>query len=157
MKLYRFSPIQNEDECTKALEFIQVKLRELSKLVTEEDFSVNTLKIFAHYEDEYTYLRSWVDSIGIGEDNGSSTSYYVKPHEPTIINGDHIELVGVRVPDPYRSQVGCGDYVVANYDELKNKYLGRSPYIREIWKDTYHMLELFHPDFDVLGYIVKDT
>lgn len=67
-----------------------------------------------------------------------------------------LEYIGVRVPDPYRSHVGCGDYVVSNFDELKTKYLGTSPYIRGVAHQKYQMLELFHPDIDVLGYIVKE-
>lgn len=154
MKLYRFSPLQNQDDCTKALEYIREKLRELSRLVIEEGLPINTLKIFAHYEDEYAFLREWTDSIGRTEDESSSTSYYVKPNAPMVVNDDTIEFVGIRVPDPYRSQVGCGDYVVPNFDDFKTKYLGNSPYIREVPHQKYQMLELFHPDIDVLGYIV---
>ena len=156
MKFYRFSPLQNNEDCTKALEYIQEKLRELSKLIIEEELPINTLKIFAHYEDEYAFLKKWVNSIGTNEDEGSLTSYYVKSHEPMVINDDPIDYVGIRVPDPYRSQVGCGDYVVSNFEEFKAKYLGKSPYIREKSHQKYQMLELFHPDMDVLGYIVKD-
>lgn len=155
MNLYRFSPIQNETDCTRAIEYIQEKLRELSKLVIEEGLPINTLKIFAHYEEEYKFLKQWVDGLGNNEDEGSSTSYYVKPDKQMTINDDPIEYVGIRVPDPYRAQVGCGDFVVDNYEDFKTKYLGRSANIREVPHQKYEMLELFHPDIDVLGYIVK--
>jgi len=156
MKLYRFSPLQDDSACNEALAYIDEKLRELSQLVFEEDLPVNTLKIFAHYDDEYTFLKQWIDTIGNNEEADSSTSYYVKPNEPMVVNNDSIEYVGIRVPDPYRAQVGCGDYVVSNFDEFKAKYLGKSPYIREVAHHKYQMLELFHPDIDVLGYIVKE-
>lgn len=156
MKSYRFSPIHKNEDCIKALEYIQEKLRGLSKLVIEEELPINTLKVFAHYEDEYKFLKTWVDSIGDNEDEGSSTSYYVKPHTQMTINNSSVEYVGIRVPDPYRAQVGCGDYVVSNFDKFKTKYLGKSPYIREVPHQKYQMLELFHPDIDVLGYIVKE-
>lgn len=155
MKLYRFSPINTDGACQDALEYIDKKLRELSKLVIEEQPPVNTLKIFAHYEDEYTFLKQWANSIGKNEDGGSSTSYYVKPLEPVDVNGHPFEYIGIRVPDPYRSHVGCGDYVVDDYETFKKKYLNNSPYIREVAHQKYEMLELFHPDIDVLGYIVK--
>lgn len=132
MQLYRFSPLQNNEACTKALEYIDEKLRELSALVLDEHLPINTLKIFAHYTEEYEFLKQWANAIGTCEDEGSSTSYYVKPHQPMIIRDDPIEFVGIRVPDPYRAQVGCGDYVVPNFEEFKTKYLGRSPYIREV-------------------------
>jgi hypothetical protein len=156
MKLYRFSPIQSESDCAEALEYIDEKLRELSRLVIEEKLPINTLKIFAHYDDEYAFLKKWVDSIGKNDDAGSATSYYVKPKESMVVHDDAIEYLGIRVPDPYRSQVGCGDYVVSNFDEFRTKYLGKSPYIREVTHQKYQMLELFHPDIDVLGYIVKE-
>lgn len=156
MKFYRFSPLTSSDDCLKALEYIDEKLRALSALVLDVKLPVNTLKIFAHYEDEYSFLREWADSLGESKDEGSSTSYYVEPAEPMTVNDDPIEYVGIRVPDPYRAHVGCGDYVVENYDEIKSKYLGSSPYIREVPHEKYQMLELFHPDIDVLGYIVKE-
>lgn len=155
MKLYRFSPLQHEADCEEALAYIDKKLRELSRLVIEEDLPINTLKIFAHYDDEYVFLKKWANSLGKNEDEGSSTSYYVKPNKPMVVNDDPIEYVGIRVPDPYRSHVGCGDYVVDNYDEFVSKYIDKSPYIREVPHQKYQMLELFHPDIDVLGYIVK--
>jgi len=57
MKLYRFSPIKSEKECLETLEYIDLKLRELASLVLEEKLPVNTLKIFAHYQDEYNFLH----------------------------------------------------------------------------------------------------
>jgi hypothetical protein len=156
MQLYRFSPIKNSEDCLNTLKYVDEKLRELSELVLEERLPINTLKVFAHYKDEYQFLRQWVDSIGAAKDEGSSTSYYVEPNEPMTVNDDPIEYVGIRVPDPYRAQVGCGDFVVSNYDDFKAKYLGKSDFIREIPHQKYQMLELFHPDIDVLGYIVKE-
>ena len=156
MKLYRFSPISTDQSAQVALEYIDEQLRKLSELVIEEYLPVNTLKIFAHYEEEYMFLKEWADCLGENEDDGSSTSYYVKPSTPMTGNKDPIEYVGIRVPDPYRAQVGCGDYVVGNFDEFKEKYLGKSPYIRQVSHQKYEMLELFHPDIDVLGYIVKE-
>lgn len=155
MKLYRFSPISNDQAAQLALEHIDEHLRKLSELVIDERLPVNTLKIFAHYEGEYDFLKEWVDGLGINEDGGSSTSYYVRPSKPMTVNNDPVEYVGIRVPDPYRAQVGCGDYVVDHFDEFREKYLGKSPHIRQVPHQKYEMLELFHPDIDVLGYIVK--
>ncbi|MEK7572150.1 MAG: hypothetical protein AAB553_07820 [Patescibacteria group bacterium] len=69
------------------------------------------------------------------------------------INGQQIKLLGVRVVDPYRMQVGCGDYEVENFAAFRKKYLNTSPFIRDA-KDAHDMLELWHPDYDVLGYII---
>lgn len=157
MRLYRFSPISDKETAQKALEHVHDGLRKLSRLVAvEEELPINTLKLFAHYNTEYTFLKNWVDELGTNEDEPSPTSYYVKPHQAVSIQGDVIKYVGIRVADPYRSQVGCGDYVVADFEFFKRKYLGKSEFIREVTHPRYEMLELFHPDVDVLGYIVKE-
>ena len=157
MKIYRYSPIKSTETCLESLQYIDEKLRELSAVVLDEQLPINTLKIFAHYEDEYTFLRNWVDTLGKNEDEGSATSYYIKLTKPMTVNDDPIEYVGIRVPDPYRSQVGCGDFVVDNFEEFKAKYVGKSSFVREVPHQKYQMLELFHPDIDVLGYIVKES
>jgi hypothetical protein len=155
MTAYRFSPIKNDDDCNKALEYIDKKLRYLSELVLDEQLPIETLKIFAHYPEEYEFLRNWAESLGEPIEESSATSFYVKPRILMVVAGDPIMHVGIRVPDPYRSQVGCGDYIVKNLDEIKSKYLGKSQFVREVEHEKYQMLELFHPDIDVLGYIVK--
>ena len=152
---YRFSPIKNSKRCDEALKYIEENLRQLSELVLEVKLPINTLKVFAHYQDEYDFLKSWVDSLGAQKDDNSATSYYVCPNPPFDVNGSSIECIGIRVPDPYRPQVGCGDFVIDNFEEFIAKYLGKSPFIREVSHARYKMLELFHPDIDVLGYIVK--
>ncbi len=155
MQLYRFSPIKSAEEGFESLEYIDLKLKELSTLTLGESQPINTLKIFAHYEDEFLFLKGWVNTLG--KNDGTSTpSYYVKTSKPTQVNDDLIDYIGIRTPDPYRSQVGCGDYVVDDYEAFKEKHLGNLPYLREIDHPTYEMLELFHPDIDVLGYIVKN-
>ncbi|HMM62122.1 MAG TPA: hypothetical protein PKC86_01030 [Candidatus Saccharibacteria bacterium] len=154
MKLYRFSPIKSVDECNEALEYLDTQLKKLTNEVIGESLPVNSLKIFAHYGDEHAFLLQWIDSIGKNEES-SSTSYYVQTQQPININGDLISTIGIRTPDPYRSHVGCGDLSVEDYDNFKDEFLNKSPFIREIQHPSYEMLELFHPDFDVLGYVVK--
>ncbi len=57
----------------------------------------------------------------LNDDESSETSYYVKPNKPLKINDEPVEYIGIRVPDPYRSQVGCGDFVVNNFDDQSPK------------------------------------
>lgn len=154
MKLYRFSPITDEATIMAAFEHIYEELLRLRNAVFEEDWPVFTLKLFAHYEEEYEYLLEWINSIGVKDNASSSTSYYVKPNRPFLIAGKEIPYIGLRVPDPYRSQVGCGDYEVENYDEIKVNHQGRKG-VREVEHPRYQMLELFDPNIDVLGYVVR--
>jgi len=156
MQLYRFSPLKNSDECFDSLSYIDEQLKKLADVALGEQLPINTLKIFAHYNDEYDFLKEWVNSLG--ENGGTSTpSYYVRTPEAIKVNDDQVDYIGIRTPDPYRSQVGCGDYVVDDYEAFKDKYLGKSPFVREIPHPKFEMLELFHPDIDVLGYVVKDN
>jgi hypothetical protein len=156
MKLYRFSPIKNEETAQEALIYIHDNLRKLAELVLEEKLPINTLKVFAHYEDEYKFLFDWINAQGTKENEPSKTSYYIKPDKELRITNDPIEFIGLRVPDPYRAQVGCGDFVVPDFNSFKNKYLGKSEHLRKVPHPQYEMLEFFHPDIDVLGYIVNE-
>ena len=63
-----------------------------------------------------------------------------------------INYLGIRIVDPYRLQVGCGDYEIENFEIFKEQHLNKSPYIRQF--QDKEMIEVWHPDFDVLGYII---
>ena len=147
--IYRFSPIKNEGEIDEALAYMTLELEKLSDEVIKQVLPINTLKIFAHYQAEYDYLHSYVVNLGENSPFSSDTSRYAKVARK--IENHNIEYIGVRIVDPYRLHVGCGDYEIENFNEIKEKYKGTSPYIRVFSED---MLEIWHPDFDVLGYIV---
>ncbi|MBI2034211.1 MAG: hypothetical protein HYT11_00590 [Candidatus Levybacteria bacterium] len=83
----------------------------------------------------------------------SETSFYVEVDRK--INGHHIKLLGLRIVDPYRMQVGCGDYEVSNFHEIKKRYLNSTIYVRDMKRST-DMLEVWHPDFDIFGYLVPN-
>jgi hypothetical protein len=155
MQSYKFSPIGDEKVAQEALIYIHDNLRKLAELVLDEKLPINTLKIFAHYDKEYDFLYKWINSYGNKENEPSGSSYYVKPRNQLQIADDPISFIGVRVPDPYRSQVGCGDFVVSNLKDFEDKYLGKTKWIRRMEHPQYEMMELFHPDIDVLGYIIK--
>jgi hypothetical protein len=148
-KLYRFSPITNEADFNKALEYITIELEKLSEQLLEQKLPINTLKLFAHYPEEYKYLLELVTGLGPAASFSSDTSYYAQTKRE--IKGHNIEYIGVRTTDPYRPHVGCGDYEIENFQEITDTYGGKSDFIRKFSED---MVEIWHPDFDVLGYIV---
>jgi hypothetical protein len=83
---------------------------------------------------------------------GRSTSIYVD--SSFTIGDNHIENVGIRVPDPYRLQTGCVDFRVETPKDFikalpKNEY----GYVRPFPDMPDDYIELWHPDFDVAGYI----
>lgn len=147
--LYRFSPLENESDVSVVWEYLVAELEQLSQTLLDEDLPINTLKIFAHYPEEYDFLYKYISSLGPAAPFNSDTSYYATVERQ--IGGHGIKYLGVRGVDPYRLHVGCGDYEIANFEEIAEKFAGKSDYVRRFRED---MVEIWHPDFDVLGYIV---
>ncbi|HSX39935.1 MAG TPA: hypothetical protein VLI92_05090 [Candidatus Saccharimonadales bacterium] len=146
---YQFSPITNEEQFDQVLSYLTLELEKLSQKLFNQKLPITTLKVFPHYFEEYDYLKSLITKMGPAASFNAKTSFYIKTSKK--IRDYHIEYIGVRIVDPYRLQVGCGDYEPGNYKEFKTKHLNTSPYIREVPND---MLEVWHPDFNVLGYVV---
>lgn len=147
--LYRFSPLTNESEISAVWEYLVVELEKLSQTLLHEKLPINTLKIFAHYPEEYDFLYKYISELGPAAPFNSDTSYYATVEQQ--IGGYDIKYLGVRGVDPYRLHVGCGDYEITNFEEVAEESAGKSDYIRRFRED---MVEIWHPDYDVLGYIV---
>lgn len=148
-KIYRLSPIKNSRELDDVLGYVATNLEKLSEKLFNERLPITTLKIFAHYPKEYKYLHKLISNKGKEASFSSETSLYVETDQK--VNKYNIKYLGIRVVDPYRMQVGCGDYEIDNFEEFKKKWLGKSDFIRSFRED---MIEIWHPDFDVLGYVV---
>ena len=148
--LYRFSPIEDEKTFEEALVYTAQELEKLSEKLIGEKLPIVSLKLFPHYEEEYKYLFSLISKLGPKSEYTSETSFYVDSDKK--VNGPQIKLLGLRIVDPYRMQVGCGDYEVDNFQEFRSKHISL-PFIRDMIKYP-EMLEIWHPDFDVLGYII---
>lgn len=148
--LYRFSPIKNEEDLERVWEYITEQLEKLSQEILHEKLSVSILKVFPHYPNEYKYLYDAISNMGPQAKFSSKTSLYVEVSKE--IMGNHISSLGIRFVDPYRMQVGCGDYEVDNFASYREKHID-SPFVRDA-KDSTDMLEIWHPDFDVLGYVI---
>jgi hypothetical protein len=152
IKLYRFSPIKSEHELFKVYGYITVKLEKLSKKLFNSELPITTLKVFPHYPDEYDFLYNIVSDMGKPASYNSKTSYYSRVKKK--IKGYDISYLGVRIVDPYRLQVGCGDYEIDNFDGFKKQHLNKSPHIRQF--QDKEVVEVWHPDFDVLGYVIPE-
>lgn len=149
---YTFSPITSKQEFEAAITYVIAETARLSKELFGKSMPLKTVKIFAHYPEEYAFLKHILSEFGEPADIGRSTSTYVSCDR--TIAGSHIKNIGIRVPDPYRLQTGCGDFDTLASDEiigLATRDL--QSYIRFFpdMPDTY--IELWHPDFDVAGYI----
>ncbi|MBI2232344.1 MAG: hypothetical protein HYU56_00315 [Candidatus Aenigmarchaeota archaeon] len=91
----------------------------------------------------------------MGDYYNENNGLRVRLKKPINVSGHSILFLRIRKPDPYRMQVGCNDFVVENYKTFKKGYLTKhTQNLRLIERPEYEMIEFFHPDFDVLAYIV---
>lgn len=154
MQLYRFSPIKNEKQLREAVIYIADKTSELSRKVIGKSLPISSLTIFAHYSDEFEKLSEIVKTLGnfFNDNNGPRVAL----HEPIKVGANTITHLRIRKPDPYRMHVGCNDFYIPDYETFKNENLLKyQNNLRLIKRESYDMLEFFHPDFDVLAYVVS--
>lgn len=154
MKLYRFSPIKNEDKLIEAVKYVAVQIVKLCKRTIGKELPVSYLTIFAHYDDEY---RKLIDMLGkLGRLSKANNGIRAVLHKPIKVRHNTIAHLRIRKPDPYRMQVGCGDFEVKDYQRFKRIYLAKHlQNLRLIERPDMKMIEFFDTDFDVLAYIVE--
>ncbi|HUD06502.1 MAG TPA: hypothetical protein VMR34_01315 [Candidatus Saccharimonadales bacterium] len=163
MKLYRFSPIESEEQLFKAFEYIHSSTQKLCKGAYGEYLpNRGTLVIFCHYDNEYKYLDSLLDKLTNKEDSFNGKYYRLKeplviPVQDDIPSATYTYLY-IRKPDPWRSQVGDVDFVLSpeKYKVLKQSLSEKEgEKMRVFPRDDLDLLELHSPDFDVLAYIAS--
>lgn len=162
MKLYRFSPIKNENELLEAITYIHFACFELCKQSLGSYLPVaGNMGVFCHYDDEYKYLTEIREKITESSDNVDQK--YFRLHNPIVIpaRDDVPETtythLYIRKPDPYRAHVGDVDFVIEEdeYSELK-KLLLEGKIIkgaRIFERSDLDMIELHNADVDALGYV----
>lgn len=156
MSTHKFFPIGSEDQFNEALEYLAAKVGDLLTAVSDERLPVPILKLFAHDTQEYQKILAFVNSHGTKAAVSSSMSHYVNVTSGLTVAGTRIKLLGVRKPDATRPQVGCGDYEVDDFDAFAKKILVEQPQYAGAVQNAHgsHMIELKHPDFDVIGYVI---
>jgi hypothetical protein len=166
MKLYRFSPIQNEDELFESIKHIHLECHRLCK----QSFGVylptiGNVGVFCHYDDEYDVLVKM--RKGLTEPSDNPNQKYFPLVKPIVIlaSGGVPETtythLYIRKPDPYRAHVGDIDFYVDSkkYAELKQliKEGKKIKGARIFERPDLDMIELYDPDSDALGYISTRT
>lgn len=156
MTLYRFSPIETREQFDTALEYVSIGVGDLVLKLCGERMPVPILKLFAHYPSEYPVLEAFVNERGARSDVSSGNSHYADVSPVLTVSNADITLLGVRRADPYRTQVGCGDCIVEDFAAFAARIQERQPdFARPVNNEHgLSMIELWHPDFDVLGYII---
>jgi hypothetical protein len=156
MKLYRFSPIQDQAQLTDAVSHVAEQASRLCTQVIGEQLPITYLTIFAHYSDEYENLVDILHSLG--ETMEANNGLRTKLEKPIGMNGQTITDVRVRQPDPYRMQVGCCDFGIDDYRVFKqSNLLQHSQNLRLIKRPKYEMIEFFDPNYDVLAYVIGEA
>ena len=162
MQLYRFSPIKDEETLRKAVEHIHFESYKLCKETFGEYLpNSGNVGVFCHYDDEYQFLTEIRKELTETSENYNQK--YFKLHSPiTIPAHDDIpettyEFLYVRQPDPYRHHVGDIDFYLPEdqYTTLKAE-LEKGKVIagaRVFPSPRLNMIELYHPDSDVLAYV----
>lgn len=151
MKLYRFSPIENKKQLFEAIKYVASEVSKLANEITNETYPISYLTVFTHYPEEYQKLTEMFSDLG--EVSDANNGLKVTLNEPV----EEIKQLRIRKPDPYRMQVGCADLSIGNYDAFKKKHLENSQNLRLMERPEYEMIEFFHPDFDVLAYIMSKS
>jgi len=149
---YAFSPITSKQQFEEALAYIVREAARLSKNLTGTSLQLKNAKVFAHYPEEYRFLEQLILEYGTPANIGRSTSLYVDCN--LMIEGAHLENIGIRRPDPYRSHVGCGDYIVtdaAQFVALASS--DKQSYVRPFPEMHETFIALWHPVYDVLCFI----
>lgn len=162
MKLYRFSPVTIEEELREAITHIHRECHKLCQQAFGYHLPVaGNVGIFAHYEDEYRNLVSIQEEI-TSKENPFNDKYFrlLRPihiEEKDGIPAAEYTHLYIRKPDPYRHHVGDIDFYMEEgaYKTLRGEMLGGKQLdcARIYPGDTHNMIELFHPDSDVLGYV----
>jgi hypothetical protein len=166
MKLYRFSPIQTNEELLEAIRHIHFE----SYKLCNHSFgyylqNAGNIGVFCHYDEEYEYLIGLRKRLT--EDSDNFNQKYFKLHNPVVIpaEGDVPETtythLYIRKPDPYRHHVGDSDFYIEQmkYDELKQSMLNGKKVngARVFDRADLDMIELYDPDSDVLAYVSTHT
>jgi hypothetical protein len=162
MKLYRFSPIRDEDGLREAITHVHFAAHGLCKRSFGTYLpNAGNMGIFCHYDDEYDLLTEIRKELT--EPSDSFNQKYFRLHDPIVIpaKGDVPEAVYtflyIRKPDPYRHHVGDVDFFLERneYAEMKESLASGKTITgaRVFPRADLDMIELYDPDVDVLAYV----
>ena len=127
MSIFRFSPIKNKEELTKAVEHVHFACFKLCKRYFGKYLPVSgNLGIFTHFDDEFAFLTKLREEMT--NTNINWNQKYFLLHEPITISAkDDIPettytYLYIRKPDQDKPQVGDVDLVLEKqaYEKLKH-------------------------------------
>jgi len=153
--VHKLSPITNEARLRTALDYVAEQSLALAREVLGQDLAIDTLCFFTHSPEEYAFLEQAVRARGPKSRLSHGPTLYTDVD--FAVHDQRIRIFGVRQPDPTRPQVGYGDYPVPDYERFL-ALVSDNPHMHEITSGRgKSLIELRHPDFDVLGFIVNQA
>ena len=162
MKLYRYSPITTKETLLDAIKHIHNEAYNLCWNTFQRHLpNSGNVGVFCHYEAEYEYLTGLRKEMTEASENYNQK--YFRLHNPIIETATpetpetKYEFLYIRQPDPYRHHVGDIDFFLPEneYLALKSELeAGKKLNGARVFPSPHlDMIELFHPDSDVLAYV----
>lgn len=153
-RLYHFSPITSREQFDLALDYIARESMKLVQQLCSELPPLESVRVFAHYPEEYRNLEEYVTQFGPRSQHQPTTGMYVDCH--TFIADQAVQRIGIRPADPYRAQVGHADFVVDSFESFRSRFMPHPDnFVRDMPGREGKLIELWHPDFDVTAYIIR--
>ncbi len=130
MKLYRFSPIQNETQLMKAIEYIHSTCHVLCKQSMRKYLPIaGNIGVFCHYDGEYTFLTKL--QAELTDTSMSVYGKYFRLYKPIVIPAKNdipkttYTYLYIRKPDLSKHQVGDVDFYLEpeEYTKLKQSLI----------------------------------
>lgn len=119
------------------------------KHTDQKNAPVHYCCIFSQNQNEYEELLEVANKIGkVIEETSMGPLFQIEPIE--TVSG-LLRILKIRKPDLTRLERGDADFAVKNYDEFKETCLTK-PGIGVIERDTFEMIELMDPAFNVRAY-----
>jgi hypothetical protein len=166
MKLYRYSPIENQEQLLEAIKYIHFACYKLCKQSFDKYLSnAGNVGVFCHYDNEYEQLVAIRKELTKPSDDPNQKYFtllnpIVIPTQDDIPETTYTHLY-IRKPDPYRHHVGDIDFYLApeQYKELKQSLLDGKVIkgARVFPRNDLDMIELYDPNIDALGYVSTNT
>lgn len=133
----------------KTINYIVSRSTELkNKFTNASTASVEFVCIFCQNDGEYQEFTLAIETLGkIAETTTSGFTYLL--NEPIVTSAGPLRLVKVRKPDPKISKRGDADFNT-DYQIFKEVHQG-DPKFELIKRETFEMLRLSDPDFNVMA------
>lgn len=166
MKPFRFSPIKDEAQLLKAIEYIHFESHKLCKQNLGYFLPVSgNVGVFCHYEEEFEQLIKMRKELTDLSNNWNEK--YFRLHKPIVIPARNdipkttYMYLYIRKPDPSHPHVGDVDFYMEpdKYNELKRSLLSGKVIegVKIFERPDLDLIRLYDPDIDVSAFIGQKT